>query len=648
MTTVINKGQIGEQDLYRFDGSGTNTFTRETSTGKTLTLNKFGYEVNALTAYGGGALFTDATVTAALTAIGTTNKATLFLSPGTWVFNENIDYSTYTNVTFKLPPGAIISHSTYTLNIPNIEAGLYQIFTGTGAVTLSGTVKEVYPEWFGATADNSTDNTAAMNIAINMGLPVRLQQGTYMGNPVHTTGDLIIQGAGNNKTFLKSYSATGYAFTESLVTADWTKHLVMNDLGITGGSGVTRNGFVFGDPTTYSTNIHLAGRCEFNRVAFSYLDKAFFKPYGNIGNIFNNCSFSTVNYGCYATWDGVHTMHPGCDIINGGEFALANLAAIYIDTTTATTGQTVLNNVVIENNPGFAIFVYNYYWSETPMMFNNVYMEHNNTVTPVTINGTSYTTQEIYLRNADYVVMNGCKMIAPITLVNSHLVTHNCHIQDTTVETVDATSSITHNDVNSYKYSSGANTIVNSYGNSITGSVGTYAERFLIKPRSSFVFGYTKECGNHYTGSETYAFLGTSGKNADTDNDGIIYGTCASLMIPAGHSLYDAAAGTSAPTIGKWYAWSIDVKLMTNTALLDMFIVGAGSMVGNMGPQLVYGKWVSLGGVLVADSTDAVYFPYFTNNAAVEVTVKMSAAQLMEFATKREAINYFNAGFYQK
>lgn len=168
MATVIYKGQIGEQDISRFDGSGTNTFTRTTSTGATLTLNKFGYEVNALTAYGGGTVLTDATISSALTALGTTNNATLLLSPGTWVISNDLTITS--NIVLKVAAGAVLQvASGKTLLIDGtLDAGLYQIFSGAGDVQ---GLHKVYPQWFGAVAGyNQTDaqrtiNTAAINKA---------------------------------------------------------------------------------------------------------------------------------------------------------------------------------------------------------------------------------------------------------------------------------------------------------------------------------------------------------------------------------------------------------------------------------------------------------------------------------------------------
>lgn len=112
--------------------------------------------------------FTQASITAALTAIGTTNKTTLLLRPGTWVISSNADWSAYTNVTFNIVPGAVISHGAFTVNIPNPQAGLYKIFDGTGVISISGNTTTVYPEWWTAnTIPGTTDMKAAIQSAVN-------------------------------------------------------------------------------------------------------------------------------------------------------------------------------------------------------------------------------------------------------------------------------------------------------------------------------------------------------------------------------------------------------------------------------------------------------------------------------------------------
>jgi hypothetical protein len=110
-----------------------------------------GYEVDALISYGDGVNFTQATIDAALAAIGTFNKATLLLRPGTWAINAKADWSAYANVTFKIVPGAILRVAAgSTVTLPSMdETGLHQRFICVGTGTVAG-VREPRPEWWGA------------------------------------------------------------------------------------------------------------------------------------------------------------------------------------------------------------------------------------------------------------------------------------------------------------------------------------------------------------------------------------------------------------------------------------------------------------------------------------------------------------------
>lgn len=170
MTATITKGQIGEQDINHFDGTGTNTFSRETSCGYSLTLHKVGYEVDALIVYGASLNYTNATITTALAAIGTSTEATLLLRPGAWVISANVDWSAYTNITLKFAPGAYLSHAAYTINWGGTIDALpsQRIGYGTGAWTLNpNKVPKIWIDWFATnTAPGTTDMSAALKSAV--------------------------------------------------------------------------------------------------------------------------------------------------------------------------------------------------------------------------------------------------------------------------------------------------------------------------------------------------------------------------------------------------------------------------------------------------------------------------------------------------
>jgi hypothetical protein len=114
--------------------------------------------------------FTKATIDNALAAIGLTDKRELVLTPGTWAINDNTDWSAYTNVTFKIVPGAVISHGVFTVKLPNPCAGDYQIFSGAGAVTFYGAMPYVTPDWWGV---DGVDDTLAVQAAFTSGRTVK-------------------------------------------------------------------------------------------------------------------------------------------------------------------------------------------------------------------------------------------------------------------------------------------------------------------------------------------------------------------------------------------------------------------------------------------------------------------------------------------
>lgn len=213
---TITKALIGEEDINFWTGDSTQTtFTRLASLGGTQTMTKFGYEVDALRAHGGGNQYTQAVITAALTAIGTTQKATLLLRPGTWVISSNVDWSSYTNVTFKVVPGAVLQVATgCTLTIGGpFEAGLYQVFSGSGTVSFgTDAIKEVNTVWFPESASGFAQAVSATPLYSTL----RMSGGTHTFSTTLTINKVISFVMDDDTTISSSVSGTALDITASM------------------------------------------------------------------------------------------------------------------------------------------------------------------------------------------------------------------------------------------------------------------------------------------------------------------------------------------------------------------------------------------------------------------------------------------------
>lgn len=126
-----------------------------------------------------GSNYNDTTISAALTAIGTSYK-TLYLEPATWQINNNLTIPQ--NVTLQFDQGAILnvaSGITLTINGPiNFFGTLGQIFSGTGTKHCGTGIYQVYPQWWGSVG--TADDTVVCQAALNSGAKIiRFPSGTY-------------------------------------------------------------------------------------------------------------------------------------------------------------------------------------------------------------------------------------------------------------------------------------------------------------------------------------------------------------------------------------------------------------------------------------------------------------------------------------
>jgi hypothetical protein len=228
------------------------------------------YEVDALSVYGGGVNYTQATIEAALNAIGTTNKVTMLLRPGSWAI---------------ITPLAIPTNET--LSMP---AGSYFTFSGTGAVTFSQATT-VYPEQFAGSDYGVQINYAIASIK-SVGGKVVFSHGETFATPINATNiNIGITFEGTGTSFSTGPKLIG---TMDSVLFDCTGSQRFRFVGFDIQSTTAKVGFLLARNSTGGD----AGSHTFTNVGSGYLSSFSVAPvymYGSEVNSFFSCYF-TNNY----------------------------------------------------------------------------------------------------------------------------------------------------------------------------------------------------------------------------------------------------------------------------------------------------------------------------------------------------------------
>jgi hypothetical protein len=191
----------------------------------------------------------------------TATNNTLYVPYGIHRIENDVTIAAGTEIVFQ--PGAILSidsGKTFTVN-GTIVAGLYRIFSGAGNVSLAaGSCNAIYPQWWGAVGDDSTDNHDAIEAAITatggVGL-VQFPSGVYrFSSPIDAfpygwsaggENGLTISGDSPNTTILKYTGSSGFAISihnDALDTLDSNQsvgHVQLTNLHIQAAS-VTSDG----------------------------------------------------------------------------------------------------------------------------------------------------------------------------------------------------------------------------------------------------------------------------------------------------------------------------------------------------------------------------------------------------------------------
>ncbi|MDI6854257.1 MAG: right-handed parallel beta-helix repeat-containing protein [Deltaproteobacteria bacterium] len=282
------------------------------------------------------------TLAAALTTIGG-NSVCLTIPAGAVSIAANTTIPA--NVHLKVLNGGSLNISdgaTLTINGP-FEAGPYQVFSwaGTGKVVFgTGAAERVYPEWWGAKADGTTECATAFQKAFDACPNVRLGKGSYkltdtsvLLNSTTVAMGYTFRGEGMETKLLLYGYTDKYAFH---LNADASKNRVID--WPQGPRLVVGDMLVHGGNSTSASFLYARQCCvKVENIRFNYLYKGFyFEDYCDRLTLRDihwtdpkaNGQFFHLRQGDTLTIDGIN-IYPhnnnGCSINYSGGFRVSNI-----------------------------------------------------------------------------------------------------------------------------------------------------------------------------------------------------------------------------------------------------------------------------------------------------------------------------------
>ena len=322
MAGQLVKALIGKEDCnIATDELYPSTFSRINSVGGAVNLTSFPdiwkTHQSAINAkYYGAHTATRSTLGAAVSAQGTTNVKCIYIDSSTWVIDDDLDLSAYSNIFFSISPGAILQISggkTLTLYSPAniIAAPTQQIFSGSGDVRY--TVAGRFPVgWHGVLTSNANSvNDANLAKAVATGKAtngmtlVHAEAGTYnlsvwyptrqTASPVVTVEDfnnLTIEGMGPKATTIKSTHVTN---SYDVFQLNGVSNLTIRNLGIDAdlpagvADGINGISFTGGSNNIIIENVHVYD------LTSAYVDGGASLNGGSAYSIQNNIALTPSN-----------------------------------------------------------------------------------------------------------------------------------------------------------------------------------------------------------------------------------------------------------------------------------------------------------------------------------------------------------------
>lgn len=510
---------------------------------------------------------------------------------------------------------------------------------------------------FGAVGDGVSNDTDAIQAAINTGKAVYFPQGTYLCN-VTLTEQFRLHGDGIEKTILKAWN-TALPIVKNLYDSTSWDYSSVTDIAFRG-VGLVGVGFSFGDPAGYVAGHEFIGRVIFTRCKWNALHQGVFKTCGNIGNTFTDCWWTNNHYGVYAQDSarvGGGTMHPFADSYHRGHFDFHSRSAVLYMSRTGGSAQLIFYGTIIESNQAFAITIDCVGTFGPSFICDGTWFENNATdalATTETYSGTHtgppqdvflMTTRNFHMRNT---------VLGKIKLVDSHLTTEDC---DTLIATGptrfgitrDSTSTVIHKGSQSDFWGDAENLTLAPYANQQASAGPNQNTPAYSTLPSGLVAGSdlgTVLFASHGTNARTL-FGNTGNLGATIVPDGMSRARCQQLALTATARYLVINAGAAfAETIpvvlNSWYVITAQIRRVSGSGVPTLQVTGASTL--GTAVSIDHDDWRQYTWVVrssVGPSTTQIRLNYDASNAA---TVRLGEVQVVTFFSHQDAANYAYSG----
>ncbi|CAH9015061.1 hypothetical protein VP142E351_P0017 [Vibrio phage 142E35-1] len=505
------------------------------------------------------------------------------------------------------------------------------------------------------------DSTTNFENAINLYRSVFAPADAYKVNLRLPCSRLNIKGESKHVTSLEAFDKTKPTIT-ALQGNVWTGATIEQVSIYGGGEAIDGTScFRFGD-LPYVSGQEFSGGMRFVDVNFYEAYACIWKPYGNIGNYFEKCSFYAAKYHYLNHKESATSeyMQQGNDTFKKCHFSYADVCSIYIDSYDGSTGFSTIHfeDCIQEANKGVDFYCRTtkgeYETQQTNLVFSNHHLEYSTKNSQVIVRGDARRITEwvdddgisdgrgvpaYHLDGVTAMSMSSSNLVRA-KLLNSIIQTSNGSSQ-TKINIADDLSYIDINDPSQKGYTA------DNYVDSIyaitraTSDPATLATKPRLEKSSDqrgLRGGETFDINPVQFGSITSSKV----------RDGVIFGSCQEVEFTAGTHQFTGFASANTD-VSTYHIVTLDIKKISDNDADSISISGDNFFLARDLQDITKdrkGVWRSCAG-MVRSTGDYQQQPLKVSVvASSNCTYRFSALQVLSFTKISEAYEFLSKGVY--